>query len=181
MLKICATLILTTLSGMLVYSQELSRSANYMQLAMEKYQSMDAKAALDLYSMAIEADPTNHEAYFWRAIMKRKVEGAAAAISDYDKAISLFPDPKYYNNRGVDKSLLGMYQSAISDYYQALKLKPDYGDAMFNMGYSYYELGKTDSTCFYLGKAVALNHSMAGQIMKEICKSGDDGIAPNTH
>lgn len=181
MKRIIATLIMISFISFISYTQELSRSANYMQLAMEKYQSMDAKAALDLFTKAIEADPTNHEAYFWRALMKRKVEGAAAAIMDYDKAISIHPDPRYYNNRGVDKSLLGMYHAAIADYYQALQLKPDYGDAMFNMGYSYYELGKTDSTCYYLNKAVALNHGMAAQIMKEICKSGNDSIIPNTH
>ncbi|MBE2246897.1 MAG: tetratricopeptide repeat protein [Candidatus Competibacteraceae bacterium] len=155
-----------------LYAQETSRSANYMQMAIEKYKSMDAHAALDLLNKAIEVDPLNHEAFFWRALMKRKTDGAAAAISDYDKAISLFPDPKYYNNRGVDKALMGMYQSAISDYYQALRLKPDYGDAMFNMGYSFYELGVSDSTCHYLQMAANLNHDMATRIMKEVCKEG---------
>lgn len=157
-----------------IQAQENARSANYMQMAIEKYKSMDANTALDLLNKAIEADPLNHEAFFWRAIMKRKIEGAAAAISDYDKAISLYPDPKYYNNRGVDKALLGMYQSAISDYYQALRLKPNYGDAMFNMGYSFYELGYSDSTCYYLQMAANLNHDQAARIMKEVCNGNAD-------
>ena len=46
------------------------------------------------------------------------------ALLAYDKAISLKPDNAiFYNNRGATKSLLERYESAISDYDEAIRLK----------------------------------------------------------
>ena len=39
-----------------------------------------------------------------------------------------------YYNRGVAKSQLGDFQGAITDYDQAIKIKPDYAEAYYNRG-----------------------------------------------
>lgn len=46
------------------------------------------------------------------------------AVEDFDKALDL--DPKYmlaYNERGLAKDAMGMYEGALQDYLEALKFK----------------------------------------------------------
>ncbi|MEI0479332.1 tetratricopeptide repeat protein, partial [Brachyspira pulli] len=47
-------------------------------------------------------------------------------IEDFDKAIKLDPDyVDAYNNRGLTKENLGLYEEALKDYKKALKLDPN--------------------------------------------------------
>ena len=39
------------------------------------------------------------------------------------------------------------YREAIADFEKAVELKPDYADAYFNMGRSYFLLNKVDKAC----------------------------------
>lgn len=46
------------------------------------------------------------------------------AVEDFDKALEL--DPKYmlaYNERGLAKDAMGVYDGALQDYLEALKFK----------------------------------------------------------
>jgi tetratricopeptide (TPR) repeat protein len=42
---------------------------------------------------------------------------------------------------GVAYNELGKYQKAINAYKEAIKIKPDYHEAYYNMGVAYNELG----------------------------------------
>jgi tetratricopeptide (TPR) repeat protein len=43
---------------------------------------------------------------------------------------------------GVAYNELGKYQKAINAYKEAIKIKPDYHEAYYNMGVAYNGLGK---------------------------------------
>lgn len=54
-----------------------------------------------------------------------------------------------YYYRGCAKVNGKKYNEAIADFEKAVELKPDYADAYFNLGRTYYLLSKEDKACEY--------------------------------
>ena len=52
-----------------------------------------------------------------------------------------------YYYRGCAKVNERKYQEAIADFEKAVELKPDYADAYFNLGRTYYLLNDEDKAC----------------------------------
>ena len=52
-----------------------------------------------------------------------------------------------YYYRGCARINAQKYKEAIADLEKAVELKPDYADAYFNMGRSYYMLNDEDKAC----------------------------------
>lgn len=52
-----------------------------------------------------------------------------------------------YYYRGCAKVNAKKYQEAIADFEKAIELKPDYADAYFNLGRTYYLMNKEDKAC----------------------------------
>ena len=59
----------------------------------------------------------------------------------WDRAIAANPKvPEAYNNRGLAFYNLKLYQEAIKDFSQSIRMKPKYAEAYNNRGNAYYEL-----------------------------------------
>ena len=77
--------------------------------------------------------------------------------SDYKKAEeTLTKAIKYDKNnfeayyyRGCAKVNAMKYQEAIEDFLKAVELKPDYAEAYFNLGRTYYMIHNEDKACEY--------------------------------
>lgn len=77
--------------------------------------------------------------------------------SDYEKAEETLTKAIQYdkNNfeayyyRGCAKVNALNYQGAIEDFQKAIELKPDYADAYFNLGRTYYLMNDQDKACEY--------------------------------
>ena len=54
-----------------------------------------------------------------------------------------------YYYRGCAKVNAMKYQDAIKDFLKAVELKPDYADAYFNLGKTYYVIHDEDKACEY--------------------------------
>ena len=54
-----------------------------------------------------------------------------------------------YYYRGCAKVNAMKYQEAIKDFQKAVELKPDYADAYFNLGRTYYMIHDEDKACEY--------------------------------
>ena len=52
-----------------------------------------------------------------------------------------------YYYRGCAKVNAKKYQEAIADFEKAIELKPDYADAYFNLGRTYYLMNNEDKAC----------------------------------
>ena len=86
-------------------------------------------------------------------------EGAKQLLrySDFQKAEeTLTKAIKYDKNnfeayyyRGCAKVNAMKYQEAINDFQKAIELKPDYADAYFNLGRTYYMIHDEDKACEY--------------------------------
>ena len=118
----------------------------------------DWEAVLDVYTKAIELNPTDAKAYNNRGVAKDSLGQYDAAIADYDRAIELNPtDAKAYYNRGNAKDELGQYDAAIADHDRAIELNPTYDAAYNNRGNAKYELGQYDAAMADYDRAIELN------------------------
>ena len=52
-----------------------------------------------------------------------------------------------YYFRGCAKVNTKKYKEALADFEKAIELKPDYADAYFNLGRTYFLLNDTDKAC----------------------------------
>ena len=52
-----------------------------------------------------------------------------------------------YYYRGCARVNAKKYQEAIADFEKAIELKPDYADAYFNLGRTYYLMNNEDKAC----------------------------------
>ncbi len=77
--------------------------------------------------------------------------------SDFQKAEETLSKAIRYDNsnfeayyfRGCAKVNALNYQGAIEDFQKAIELKPDYADAYFNLGRTYYLMNDVDKACEY--------------------------------
>ncbi|MEI0476554.1 tetratricopeptide repeat protein [Brachyspira pulli] len=90
---------------------------------------------------------------FKKHINKSKLE--KSRLKDYDKAINFYEetlknnkdlkiDPyhiKSYNNRGIIKYDMGLFEDAIKDYDRAIELDNNYFEAYCNRANAKYSLG----------------------------------------
>jgi len=105
--------------------------------AKELYASGKITQAAELYTKAIEADPSFAAAYIGRGQCKRKLTPAdlKGSLDDLDVAVS--KDPKSaeaFNNRGITYYQLKDYAKARKDYDRAIELAPGVYKSYFNRG-----------------------------------------------
>ena len=106
-------------------------------------QAKDWGMAIRGYSTVIEADPSDSDAYFFRAYSYHQIDNHWPAIEDYDKVLELRPSSVAYNNRGDVYSDMTRYEQAISDYTNAIRLDPDYAQAYNSLAVAENNIGKT--------------------------------------
>lgn len=95
----------------------------------------------------VEQDPGNAKAYVLLGWAYSKLGMYADAIDAYKDAANLRPGSAgIYNNIGVIYGRnMGMYDKAIVEFRKALKLKPDYDEARFNLAVAYVFSDDQDS------------------------------------
>lgn len=74
----------------------------------------------------------------------QKAEETLSKAIRYDKS-----NFEAYYFRGCAKVNAFNYQGAIEDFQKAIELKPDYADAYFNLGRTYYLMNDVDKACEY--------------------------------
>lgn len=72
----------------------------------------------------------------------------AGATADYYAAVPHFfqdeNDAAAWNRKGEESSKAGKYNDAIESFKQALKLRPEFFDALMNLGAAYQHAGHID-------------------------------------
>ena len=75
-----------------------------------------------------------------------------------------------YYNKGVVLAELQDYTGAISAFNKAIELKPDFGEAFYNRGYSYLRLGNKDAGISDLSKAGELGIVPSYNLLKRMTR-----------
>ena len=98
--------------------------------------------AIEAYSLAVELNPRDTDAYNNRGVAYNSKGEYGFAIKDFNQAIQLNPgDAAAYNNRGtvyVDKDEVEL---AIKDFNHAIQLNPNEDKTYNNRGIAYHKQG----------------------------------------
>ncbi len=143
----------------------------YLERALEYYTVQDYDAAMEDINKYLELAPEGTLGYFLRAQIKiRQLEAFAgtgqekstaalligynAALSDLETVTRRIPDFKYaYYNIGYIYMLEQNYVKAEEAFTKALKIDPDFGEALFNRGVTYIKQEKLQQAISDLSRA----------------------------
>ena len=151
-------------------------ASDYLALGVEQAREDEYDEAIDSLSKAIELEPEDPDAYYFRGISYYLKEDPDSAIADFDKALELIPngtfagitDADIYGVRGASYALKDEYDKAISDSEKAMELAP--GDADFKAyaaeayaqrGYSYTKAEDYDRAIDDFDRAFELDNASA--------------------
>ena len=146
----------------------------YFEKGLDSYNKGDLSGAIFNWSLSIQIEPINPNAYYSRAIVKNELYTWKSALKDYDKAIEIAP--KFISaliNRGGLKDENGDYQGAISDYETILKLDKlepeEKQQAYFNLGNTYLNLKDKSKACENWNKALENGAKYAKERIDQHC------------
>ncbi len=90
-------------------------------------------------------------------------------LADFDAAAKLSPESPYpAYNKGVALASVGDYTSALACFNDAIALKPDFGEAYYNRGCVYFQLGKSERGSADLSKAGELGVVPSYNLLKRM-------------
>jgi lipoprotein NlpI len=117
-------------------ADELAKKAN------DALRERRAKEALDLAEQALKADPKNLTALYVRGMAHSMRRDFAAAVKDFDAALTLRELPDAYMARGVAQFKLGNVKEAVADMERYAGLKPEAKPELWQLGIAYYYAGR---------------------------------------
>ena len=91
------------------------------------YVKNDYQKSVDLFSRAIQYDPSLALFYVCRGAASLKLEKVSEALDDFNQAIDL--DPSYaraYHLRGLAYEKFGKFARAFQDFDRSLEIDPEY-------------------------------------------------------
>ncbi len=81
----------------------------------------------------------------------------AKAIADFTRAVKINPkDPILWKDLGEAYMAAKFYDDAEKALLKALRLKPDYGDAIYDLGLLYFQKGDYSKAIYWLSRAANL-------------------------
>ncbi|MCF8272238.1 MAG: hypothetical protein K9I95_00245 [Flavobacteriaceae bacterium] len=104
------------------------------KLIRQGLKSLDANEQIQIFTEAINLEPNNLDAYFYRGLAKYNVGDFNGAILDYTKVIFYEASADAYFNRGNAKYSLMDFVGAQEDFSNALKLNPEFIEARYSLG-----------------------------------------------
>ncbi|XP_053994568.1 serine/threonine-protein phosphatase 5 [Hylaeus anthracinus] len=111
--------------------EDAARAEKFKEEANEYFKNQDYNKAIELYSKAIELNPTVAVYYGNRSFAYLKTECFGYALTDASKAIEL--DKNYikgYYRRAAAHMSIGKFKLALKDYKTVTKASPNDKDAM---------------------------------------------------
>ncbi|MFH1121742.1 MAG: tetratricopeptide repeat protein [Bacteroidota bacterium] len=109
--------------------------------------------------------------YFYLANYYDALDNWDDAMKYYDLALSR--NNRYLlalNNRGILRGKSGNPSGAVSDFGEAIGIKPDYAEAYYNRGIAFYQTGRYDEACKDWNKALQLKFKPAGEAIYLYCR-----------
>ena len=125
----------------------------------EALQAGRTNQALALATQAIDAYPTNAQAWFLRGVLHEHTRRHTNAIADFDRAITLDPKPIAFQHRGTEHFRAGNFDKSVSDFDKFIELVPRQAAQHWQRGISLYYAGKFEEGAkqFELHKTVNPN------------------------
>ncbi len=123
-------------------NQQARQAQKHVRKGYDHYKENRLKKALEELSQAIEINPENPEAYFWRARTFIRQGQYDNAIADLNAVVNL--NPSYsaaYDNLGWLFMRRNKYDESLFNLNKSIELKPDNGWAHYMRGRVYFNKG----------------------------------------
>jgi Flp pilus assembly protein TadD len=117
----------------------------------------DLPTAITQLHHVLVANPRDARAWNNRGLYLLQLGHPFDAVLNIDRALALEPVAEYYNNRGVARADLQLWEEAVGDYKRALELRPGFGEALVNNGNVAKAQGRKDEALESYRAAVAAN------------------------
>ena len=101
------------------------------------------------------------QAEFYKTMAQNKPDITIAdeAVIHYKQALEVYPyfDNSWNNLGTIYSDVYKKFAESIPCFLNAIKYKPDYTEACFNLAYNYEKINKTDSAFYYYAKTLSLD------------------------
>lgn len=143
----------------------MSEENNYYAKAQQQAEERNYSKAVEMYNLAIEANPDNPYIYSDRGVAYFHLGKKNLALMDMEKAVVLQPNNPYrYSSRAYIKGYCDDIEGAIADYKKAIQLDPQDAVAYNNLGLMEEKLGQIQSAKVNFKKADELADKMGMKI-----------------
>ncbi len=125
--------------------------------------------AMAEYQHAVEQDPNNMNAYYYRALLYQRQGKPDSALADYNKIIEIHPeysDPYY--GRGTIYDGKGQKDKAIAEYTKALENNVNNTVAYYKRSKAYAAQGEYRKALDDARKAKGLGAAVTDDALKEL-------------
>lgn len=96
-------------------------------------------------------------------------------------------EAKRYYKSGVKFGRAGAFEQAAASFLEAIRLKPDFGDAYFGLGHAYFDLKRWQDSIKALERAVEIDpkdveaYAMMGQAYSNLRRDGEPSDRSSDH
>ncbi len=123
-------------------SRPSRQAQKHVRAGHDHYKENRIEKAIDELTQAIEIEPQNFEAYFWRARAFMRKGQFENAIRDFKKVLDLNPGySPAYDNLGWLFMRRNEYDQSLSYLNRSIELKPENGWAHYMRGRIFYKKG----------------------------------------
>lgn len=124
-------------------NRQAQQARKHLRTGYQYYKKNRLEKALQELSLAIEVQPKNHEAYFWRARTFIRLEQDDKAIADLKTVVNLKPGySPAYDNLGWLFMRRNDYTQSLANLDKSIELKPDNGWAHHMRGRVHFKMGE---------------------------------------
>lgn len=173
---IISILIVLTYQRNIVWQNTMSLLNNILQKQPNRFVPLNNRGYLFLYSdkytkaltdfnKAIKIKPDYIEPYYGRARVYQELGQTKNALLDYNKFIESCKEKPTnfiqlsaaYNNRGVIRAHNRKYKEAYEDFYNSIRLNPNFCDPLTNLALIYLIYDNTQKAIALCNKAIKIN------------------------
>lgn len=128
--------------GLKIPGREIADAKPHLLKGYRLHRQKNYKEALDELNKAVEIDPRNAEAYYWRGRTLVNLGKLEQGIVDFKAAVKFRPDySEAYDNLGWLASKQGQVEEGIAYLTKSIEYKPENAWAFYNRSRLYFSKG----------------------------------------
>jgi lipoprotein NlpI len=137
-------------------------SEDFSARGLKRKEAGDISGALADYDQALQLDPKNIQASYWRGVARQLKGDLNGALDDYNTVIGAdLKNADAFSNRAFIKQTLGDMDGALADYHESVILNPKNAIAFYNVGLIKVKQGDLDGAITAYNYALDLDPKMA--------------------
>lgn len=146
-----------------------SDASDHVASGHKLYQGGQLQSAIGEYTLAVQMNPNDADAHYWRAAVYARTGEHDKALADLAVSMNLDPDEiRAYELADWILARRGEWEAVILRWTSFIERHPDNGKAFFERGGAYHHKGDQEAARRDAEQACTLRHEPACQILKRI-------------